>query len=301
MVASPAGNTAVLNTFTFTQSQVEGLLGGDAFRIRLTRNGANVSDTLGHESQLLRLVLRESSAISPLFAIDFTQQPNQDLLASGDGVYAINGFNWQVFGAANLNGLNIVNGTGLVVEFSGNGFGGGTTGLALVAGQLPRYLPGGPIWVLADVDFSGLLSDFTEVSVGMLEPDTPSRHLTAGRKFNSFVGVGQTMIIRWNGQIDGGGSNTVEQAFDDILAAFVDGRFLIEGWHGSPVGGRFPPLDTLLFRRGSNDASDGPATYGGPGFPVYSFSRATPALMFATDGSNSNGETATIRKMRVIQ
>lgn len=47
-------------TITFTNAQIDGLLAGEAFRLKLTRDAANVSDTMTGNAQVLRVELRET-------------------------------------------------------------------------------------------------------------------------------------------------------------------------------------------------------------------------------------------------
>lgn len=238
-----------------------------------------------------------AGGLTTVLDVDFRGEANQTL--SPDGTFSIAGKTWQSFGTANLTSLALVAGTGLVVTFSATNVGGGVAGIALVAGQLPTYRPGAPTWILVDADFTNLANDFAEAAVGLIEPGTPSRHLLAGRKFNSFVG-NDGLIVRWNGQVAAGGSSTVGIAFDDVLAAFVDGRTAIEGWHGALAAGELPDLDDLVMGEGNAGASQSTSNYG-TSSPVYAHVRATPGFSFATDSTGCNGDTATIRRMKVLQ
>lgn len=238
-----------------------------------------------------------ASVPTAVLDVDFRAEGNQAL--TPDGTFSIAGKTWRSFGTANLSALETVAGTGLRVTFSATNVGGGVAGIALVAGQLPTYRPGAPTWLLVEGDFSGLSVDFAEVSVGLLEPGTPSRHLLAGRKFNSFT-ANEALIVRWNGQVAAGGSSTVGIAFDAVLAALVDGRTAIEGWHGALVGGEFPTLDNLVMGEGNAGPSQSTSNYG-TSSSVYAHVRATPGFSFATDSTGCNGNIGIVQRLQVLQ
>ena len=62
MQAAPAGTSGIdtYTTLAFTNSQIAGLLAGEAFRLRIRRNGANAGDTMTGNAQLIRVELKET-------------------------------------------------------------------------------------------------------------------------------------------------------------------------------------------------------------------------------------------------
>lgn len=282
---------------TDVEIEDEGIPQGNANTLDFVGDGVTATVAAG----VATISVPGAAVPTVVFEVDFRAEPTQDL--TPDGTFSIGGVDWITDNTAGLDGLDIVNGTGLVVDYSAANIspsGGTAASLVIARNELPLYRPGAPTWILVDGDFSGLTANFTELDVGLIESLTNNRYMAAGRTFNSFT-TGESMIIRWNFQPNGGGSNTEGEAFDDVLAAFVDGRTAIEMWHSALVGGNLPALAQLDFRRGSVSPSAGAITYGGPGFTTYAHPLATPGFLFATSGTNSAGDSAIIRRMRVLQ
>lgn len=61
VASAPADNVPQYTTIAFTDGQIDGLIAGEAFRIQVTRNGEDVSDTLDDDAQILRVFLRSTA------------------------------------------------------------------------------------------------------------------------------------------------------------------------------------------------------------------------------------------------
>jgi hypothetical protein len=180
-----------------------------------------------------------------VYALDWTAQNSINIKSSGDGSFVFDGKTWTADGSANVGGLAVTNGTGLV--FTGNN-GGGANMLLPVSSVASDFAPGvRDIALLIQYAFTPSSGTTHTLIAGFLTDTSFTEYSVA--RINAASSAIQNLSVASNLVTDGTEVTSTSTLTDDVvgvvLPAGASSSLLVSGVYSAG----FPALPAMRWRK----------------------------------------------------